>query len=95
MLEQKDIISILLEKSLNWDVLDSKKIRKEFIHNNFIEAMKFVNNVAELSERTKHHPDIHIYYNKVIIELWTHSEGGVTQKDIDLAAEINKIQLIK
>jgi 4a-hydroxytetrahydrobiopterin dehydratase len=94
MLEPKDIISILLEKSLDWDILDAKKIQKEFICKNFIEAMKFVNSVAELSERTKHHPDIHIYYNKVIIELWTHSEGGVTQKDIDLAAGIDKISFI-
>ena len=93
MLDFQAIFSELKKKSLNWDLLDGKMIRKEFVNKDFKTAMKFVNSVAELSEKKNHHPDIHIFYNKVVIELWTHSEGGVTNKDIELAEEIDKIIL--
>ena len=54
----------------------------------FAEAMKFVNRVAEKAEEANHHPDIDIRWNKVRLVLSTHSEGGITQKDLDLARQI-------
>ena len=48
----------------------------------------FVNKVALLSEMADHHPDILIRWNKVSITLSTHSEGGITEKDVSLAGEI-------
>jgi 4a-hydroxytetrahydrobiopterin dehydratase len=54
----------------------------------FAEAMKFVNRVAEKAEKANHHPDIDIRWNKVRLVLSTHSEGGITQKDLDLARQI-------
>ena len=75
-----------------WEVKKNKKISREFIFNNFKEAIKFVNNVAIISEREGHHPDIHIFYNKVIIELWTHSIGGLSENDFIIAAKIENIQ---
>ena len=47
--------------------------------------MKFVNQVAKLAEKAWHHPDIDIRWNKVTRTLSTHSEGGLTEKDFDLA----------
>jgi len=55
----------------------------------FLGAMDFVNKVAKVAEEANHHPDIDIRWNKVTLTLATHSEGGLTQKDIDLAKKID------
>ncbi|BAQ65797.1 4a-hydroxytetrahydrobiopterin dehydratase [Geminocystis sp. NIES-3709] len=54
----------------------------------FIQAIEFVNRLVVPSEKSGHHPDIFISYNKVTINLTSHDEGGITQKDFDLAHEI-------
>jgi 4a-hydroxytetrahydrobiopterin dehydratase len=59
----------------------------------FVMAMVFVNAVALLAEEKNHHPDIDIRWNKVTLSLTTHSEGGVTEKDIDLAKAIDSLSL--
>ena len=71
-----------------WVVIDGKKIKHEFSFDDFNEAMSFVNKVAQVAETEGHHPDIHIFYNKVIIELWTHAIGGLSENDFILAAKI-------
>lgn len=75
-------------RTLNGWKLDDDEIEKEFKFADFKEAMAFVNLVAEAAETANHHPDIEISYNKVEMTLSTHSEGGVTEKDFDLAAKI-------
>lgn len=55
----------------------------------FAESMTFVNQVANKAEQANHHPDIDIRWNKVRLVLSTHSEGGITQKDLDLARSIS------
>jgi 4a-hydroxytetrahydrobiopterin dehydratase len=55
----------------------------------FAEAMKFVNQVARAAEKANHHPDIDIRWNKVTLVLATHSEGGLTRNDFDLAKKID------
>ena len=58
----------------------------------FGQAMAFVNRVAELAEAANHHPDILIHgWNKVRLELSTHSEGGLTAADFELAAQIDAV----
>ncbi len=57
----------------------------------FREAMLFVNRVADAAEQANHHPDISISYNKVALRLVSHDSGGVTQKDIRMAQDINEI----
>ncbi len=68
-----------------------KAIQKKFTFKSFMPAIQFVNKIAEAAERAGHHPDITINYNVVGISLSTHSEGGVTQKDFDLARQIDQI----
>jgi len=63
-------------------------IRKEFEFSDFIHAMEFVNSVSTIAERANHHPDIDIRWNKVTLALSTHSAGGITEKDISLARDI-------
>ncbi|HWL60011.1 MAG TPA: 4a-hydroxytetrahydrobiopterin dehydratase [Microbacteriaceae bacterium] len=54
----------------------------------FAAALRFVNAVGELAEAAQHHPDIDIRWNKVTLVLSTHSAGGLTQLDFDLARQI-------
>jgi 4a-hydroxytetrahydrobiopterin dehydratase len=69
---------------------DDDEIEKKFRFADFAEAMAFVNRVAEAAEAADHHPDIKISYSKVKLALSTHSEGGVTDKDLELAAAIDE-----
>ena len=68
--------------------LDGQTLVAEFIFKNFNESMGFVTRVALSAERAGHHPHIDIRWNRVRLVLSTHSEGGITGKDFDLAAHI-------
>jgi 4a-hydroxytetrahydrobiopterin dehydratase len=57
----------------------------------FAEALAWVNEVGALAEARDHHPDIAISWNRVTLELSTHSAGGLTAKDLDLAAAIDAL----
>lgn len=63
-------------------------LRKRFKLPSFRDAVAFVDRVADLAEAADHHPDIFINYNRVTLTLVTHSEGGVTEKDLSLASQI-------
>ena len=64
------------------------KIHRQFVFKNFVQAMAWVNKVADIAEAEGHHPDIYIFYNKVTIELWTHAIGGLSVNDFIVAAKI-------
>ena len=66
-----------------------KEIVRVFEFKDFVNAMKFVNKVAAMAEKHKHHPDIDIRWNKVTLVLSTHSAGGLTIKDFQLACAID------
>lgn len=65
-------------------------ITKSFKFKTFMEGISFVNDLAAIAERIEHHPDIHIRWTTVRLEVQTHDEGGVTPRDIKLATEIEK-----
>lgn len=71
--------------------IEKGELTRIFIHENFRAALKFVNQVGELAEQAGHHPDIDIRYNKVRLGLVTHDAGGLTKKDFDLAAAVDKL----
>ena len=81
-------LSVLKNK---WEVVGGKKIRHEFEFMDFVQAMAFINNVAEVAESEGHHPDIYVFYNKVVIELWTHAIGGLSENDFIVAAKIEPL----
>jgi 4a-hydroxytetrahydrobiopterin dehydratase len=64
-----------------------------FAFKDFKDSIDFVNKVAEIANEQDHHPDIHIYYNKVRIELTTHKIKGLSENDFILAAKINSINV--
>lgn len=70
---------------------EKKAIERAFEFDDFTQAMDFVNAVAEIAEEQEHHPEIDIRYNKVILRLSTHSEGGLTDLDFDVAEKIDTL----
>lgn len=66
-------------------------IERKFEFKDFVEAMKFVNKIADAAEAAGHHPDIQIVYNKVTLQLTSHDSGGVTQRDVRMANKINEV----
>jgi 4a-hydroxytetrahydrobiopterin dehydratase len=70
---------------------DLKAIHKRFTTKNFAEGMKFLNAVADVAAKMDHHPDVLLTFNRVIITVRTHDEGGVTEKDIALANAIDAV----
>ncbi len=66
-------------------------IDRLFQFDSFAMAMEFVNQIAEAAEAVNHHPDMLISYNKVTLSLVSHDSGGVTNRDIKMAARINEL----
>lgn len=66
-------------------------LRRRFRRASFLDAISFVQEVAQLAEAANHHPDIDIRYRNVIIFLTTHDVGGITQLDLDLARQISEL----
>jgi len=84
------VINNQLKTLTGWQ-LQGDEIERVFTFKDFVEAMKFVNNIANTAEAAGHHPDIHITWNKVRLNLTTHDAGGLTQKDFDLAKQIDQL----
>ncbi|WP_396179874.1 4a-hydroxytetrahydrobiopterin dehydratase [Flavobacterium sp.] len=72
---------------LNWS-WKSHQLLQTFKFKDFIEAFGFMTQVALLAQQANHHPEWSNVYNKVTIGLTTHDAGGISQKDIDLALQI-------
>jgi 4a-hydroxytetrahydrobiopterin dehydratase len=66
-------------------------IQRTYQLKDFVQAMKFVDQVALAAEQAQHHPDILIRYNKVTLTLATHDAGGITDKDFALAARADDL----
>jgi 4a-hydroxytetrahydrobiopterin dehydratase len=79
-----------LTKMQGWSY-QGKNLHKKYMFKSFLPGIEFVNRIAQAAERAGHHPDLTINYNVVGIDLSTHSEGGVTEKDFDLAGKIDQI----
>jgi 4a-hydroxytetrahydrobiopterin dehydratase len=80
----------LLAEVPGWDLAD-QTLSRTFRFKNFKEAMAFVNQVADLAEGEGHHPDIHISWNRVRLDLTTHAIKGLSENDFILAAKVNAL----
>lgn len=87
----KDEIDEKLMNFPGWAYHDDK-ISKEFTFGSFSEAVEFVNKLAPFCNNIDHHPDIHIYYKKILFDLQRFSVGGkVTPRDFTVASEIERL----
>src|SRR4051812_26028995 len=89
----------LMDQVPGWELMpsrgdassDENKLSRRFKFKDFKEAMSFVNRVAELAEQEGHHPDIHISWNRVRLDLTTHAIKGLSENDFIMAAKVNEI----
>ncbi len=89
---KKDEIESLLPSINKWSLIDDKVIEKIIDFTNFSEAMNFIDQVAFISEKEGHHPNISLFdYNKVKISLTTHKIGGLSENDFILASKIDDL----
>jgi len=92
-LKSKEIGEFRKELHADWKIIEGKMLQREFMFVNFRHTMDFVNKVAEIAEEEGHHPDMHVQYSKLVIELWTHAINGLSENDFILAAKIDVIRL--
>ena len=74
-----------MQSAANWIEIDGG-LERTFALPSFAEALAFVNRVADLAEQENHHPDLTLSYRKVTVRWTTHSAGGITDRDHELAA---------
>ena len=85
-----DEVEARLEDLEGWE-RSGDSIRKQFRLDDFVGSVEFVNRLVAPAEDMGHHPDLEISWNKVTVSLSTHSQGGLTEADFDLAARIEAI----
>lgn len=86
----EDEIATAVKKLKGWKVVEGK-LHKEFKFADFVSAFGFMTSAALIAEGMNHHPEWSNVYNKVVIDLSTHSEGGITGFDVELAGKLEKI----
>ena len=89
LLDSKQIKAALKDLP-EWD-LEKNAIERTFEFDDFAGSVDFVNGIAELAEENDHHPDIDIRYSKVRVILSTHSKGGLTELDLEMAERIGNL----
>ena len=70
---------------------DGDAIAKTYTFGAYMDGIAFVNSAAEAAEAVDHHPDMAVGYKRVTVTLTTHSSGGVSRKDLDLAAALEAL----
>jgi len=83
--------SLLGQLDSGWQVVDEHHLTKTYHFNNFREALGFTNRVGELAEQQGHHPDIHLAWGRVMLEVWTHKIDGLTESDFIFAAKADRV----
>ena len=75
-----------------WTVVNEHHLEKEYRFKDFAEALAFVNRLGAVAEAEGHHPDIFLTWGRVSVTLWTHSIGGLSEKDFVLAARADAVR---
>jgi 4a-hydroxytetrahydrobiopterin dehydratase len=83
-------LSERLRRLAGWTVEDGK-LSKSYTFPNFAAAVSFVDRLTVVAEAQNHHPELFVGWGKVIVHLWSHDVGGVTSRDIQLAAALDEL----
>jgi 4a-hydroxytetrahydrobiopterin dehydratase len=83
-------LTTALEARTKWAIEDAM-LTRTYGFADFVAAIAFVDRVAVAAEEAQHHPDIDIRYNRVRIALTTHDEGGISNKDLQLADRLDRL----
>ncbi len=84
-------IQTLAQQLPAWTVVNNHRLERSFDFPDFLAALNWVNRAALVAEQQAHHPDLHLSWGKVRVEIWTHSASGLTSKDIELAHALDRI----
>merc|ERR1712098_325587 len=88
---------LLRKQTAGWQLESTEsglRIKCDWKFKNFVKSLEFFQRVADIAEAEGHHPDLHLVgWNKVTVEIFTHSVGGLTENDFILAAKINEIDV--
>jgi len=74
-----------------WSVVENHHLRRELSYPDFAAALAATNRVGALAEEQGHHPDLHLSWGRLVIEIWTHKIDGLTESDFILAAKIDGV----
>ena len=84
----------LLQQLADWTLAESGGhllLTKTYRFHGFMPGVELLNRIARVAEAESHHPDMHLAYGSLRVELWTHAAGGLTENDFVLAAKIDQI----
>jgi 4a-hydroxytetrahydrobiopterin dehydratase len=87
----REEIHRLLPQVPGWDVVDDHHLTRNYPFKNFVDALAFVNEVGTLAEEQDHHPDVHLSWGKVQLDIWTHKIDGLTESDFIFAAKSDRL----
>ena len=95
ILTQEELEGKIKELVPNWKTGENERgvpyIERVKHASTYMEGIDFVNKVAAAAEANNHHPDIHINYKRISVKYWTHSSGGVTLADVQMAQKIDPL----
>ena len=91
ILNKEQYSAFLKQLKTPWEVVEGKKIKKEFKFENYLNGLDFAVKVGKLANEEDHHPNIHIHYKRVVIDLTTHNIGGLSENDFIMAAKIENL----
>jgi 4a-hydroxytetrahydrobiopterin dehydratase len=86
----REAIARHLKETPGWRVQD-KVLTRTFKFKGFMPGVELTNRIAKIAEEEGHHPDLHLSYGSLRVDLTTHSAGGLTDNDFILAAKIDRI----
>ena len=82
---------LLAQLDEGWEVVDGHHLSRVYGFGNFREALAYVNAVGEVAEQHNHHPDLHLAWGRVGVEVWTHKIDGLHEADFVFAAKCDRI----
>ena len=85
-----DQVATLITELDGWSAQDSHHLSRTFAFPDFATALAFVNRIGAIAEEQNHHPDIHLTWGKVGVDVWTHKIDGLTESDFVLAAKFDR-----
>lgn len=91
----REEIERLLAQVPGWTVIqagDHLELTRTFRYKGFMPGVELVDRIAAIAEAERHHPDLHLSYGSLRVNLWTHAAGGLTKNDFILAAKMDLIR---
>jgi 4a-hydroxytetrahydrobiopterin dehydratase len=74
-----------------WENIEGTRLRRTYRFSTYLEGVSWVQAAAAIAEEEDHHPDIHIFWRKVVVELWTHTVKGLSENDYIVAAKFDQL----